>query len=271
MFGRFCEIMPGNDGASQQTAAPRKRCYQPDFPGPFLVIAEAQGEANLSISTMAKRIIQNFGRDYVKAAPISRRKMKILMRTANAANSLLEMDVENVSFMIPQRLIETLGVASIELEVEDEELRDAISFDKGKSIQLFNPDIVEIRRVVKKHGTELTPLTTVIITFSGLTLPTHVEINRALYKVKPYIYPLRQCRNCWRLGHSLKNCRSKKRCHCCLENDISDDHECNQTSPQCVNCGGKHAANDTRQCPKIKRQIEADRDRQNSYSQGPTD
>lgn len=107
MFGRFCEIMPGNDGASQQTAAPRKRCYQPDFPGPFLVIAEAQGEANLSISTMAKRIIQNFGRDYVKAAPISRRKMKILMRTANAANSLLEMDVENVSFMIPQRLIET--------------------------------------------------------------------------------------------------------------------------------------------------------------------
>lgn len=131
--------------------------------------------------------------------------------------------------------------------------------------------MLEIRRVVKKSGEGETPLTTVIVTFSGFKIPTHIELNRVLYALKPYVYPIRQCRNCWRLGHHQKHCKSKKRCQYCLENDVAENHNCDQAAPHCVNCKGAHSASDEKACPNLKRQKEVDQNSQTSFSQGPSD
>lgn len=260
-----------NDPPSQTGVSFRKRNYAADFPGPFLVMAEALGESTLAPTTIAKWIIKEFDRDFVKATAISKRKMKILMRSAEAANRLVSMTYNNLRFNIPQRLVETLAVTHIELDVAKEELNEAKAFDKGKSVQINNPEILEIRRVMKRGEGGDIPLTTVIVTFSGLALPTHIELNRVLYYLKPYVYPIRQCRNCWRLGHHQKQCKSKKRCEYCVEKNVDANHNCDQAQPRCVNCDGTHSASDAKTCPNLKRQKELDRNRQTSFSQGPTD
>ncbi|KAL9692217.1 hypothetical protein quinque_015860 [Culex quinquefasciatus] len=232
--------------ANAENAPPvRKRRYPPFSTGPFLVMLETTGTANLAPSTLAKKLIGQFGPDFVKAMPVGKKKMK--------------------------RLVETLGVAHIGLEVPDDELKDARAYDKTKCVQFNNPDVLEIRRIKKKtaDGGE-TALTTTVVTFSGLKLPTHVALNYVLYSIKPYNYPMRQCKHCWRFGHGDKGCKSKKRCLFCLEKEVADDHQCDQTNPTCVNCSGKHRA-DHKDCPKAKEQKEASQKRQQAYSQGPTD
>ena len=258
--------------ANRENAAPtRSRKYPPFSTRPFLVMIETNGTANLAPSTLAKKLIKQFGSDFVKAMPVGKKKMKVLMKTARAANELCDCRQTNISCTVPQRLVETLGVAHIGLEVPDDELKDARAYDKTKCVQFNNPDVLEIRRIKKKtdDGGE-TVLTTTVVTFSGLKLPTHVELNNVLYSVKPYNYPVRQCKNCWRFGHGDRGCKSKKRCKFCAEKEVADDHQCDQGNPTCVNCTGKHKA-DHKECPKVKERKEADQKRQQTYSQGPSD
>lgn len=249
----------------------RIRNYNEAYTGPYLVIAESSN-GNIVASKIAKMLIQKFDRDYVRSIPMTKKKMKILMRSRQAANQLVIMEQENIKFSIPQRLIECLGVAYIEPEIDSDELNTAVAFDKAKLIQDGNPAVVETRRITKKANDGSTKLLyTVIITFDGLTLPSHVEINQVLYGVNPYVYPTRQCTNCWRLGHDRKNCKSAIRCPSCLEGNIDSDHNCGQETPQCVNCHGDHKANDHRRCQKIIAKKQEDAERQSTYSQGRTD
>lgn len=251
-----------------KTISQRVRKYSASSTGPFLVIAEG---AKISPSTVSKNIIRKFGDKYVKATPLSKHRMKILMASASAANDLVETSSSNLKFSIPQRLVETLGVGHVELDVDDDELKLATSFDKTKAMQINNPAVLEIRRIKKGSGEDAVRLSTVIVTFSGQKLPTHIEINKVLYPIKQYVYPLRQCKQCWRFGHGEKNCRSKVRCKTCLETNISEEHDCNPVEPTCVNCNGTHAADNTNACPKAAQRQEADRKRNDAYSQGPKD
>lgn len=177
-----------------ETKPRRVRQYPNSAAGPFLVIAESKDGVNLSPSTVSKKLIRLYGDQYVKAIPQSKRRMKILMGTAGSANNLVTRKSANLTFTIPQRLVEVLGVTHVDLEVDDEELYAATPFDKTKALQTNCDEILEIRRVLKKSGDEEIPLTTVIVTFAGQKLPTHIEINKVLYGVKPYIYPTRQCK-----------------------------------------------------------------------------
>lgn len=251
----------------------RQRQYPISSPGPFLVIAESEDGSNLAPSTLSKNVIRLMGDQFVKSLPQSKRRIKILMASAEAANTLVAAKLPNVLFSIPQRLVETLGVGHVELDVDDEELQYAISFDKTKAEQDNNPEVLEIRRITKRAGEGRERMTTVIVTFAGQTLPTHIELNRALYPIKQYVFPQRQCIKCWRFGHGEKNCRSKIRCNKCTETNITvePEHVCETEEPKCVNCNGGHLANEVKKCPYAIRRKEADLNRNAAYSQGPKD
>ena len=251
----------------------RLRQYPIGSTGPFLVIAESENGSKLAPSTVSKNVIRLMEDQYVKSIPLSKRRIKILMASAEAANTLVAEKLPNVLFSIPQRLVETLGVSHVELEVDDEELPYAISFDKTKAEQDNNPEVLEIRRITKRAGEGRERLATVIVTFAGQTLPTHIDINRVLYPIKEYEYPQRQCNKCWRFGHGEKNCRSRIRCNKCTEINITVDpaHVCDTVEPTCVNCNGNHPANDIKKCSYAARRKEADRNRNAAYSQGPRD
>lgn len=256
-----------------ETTTRRMRRYPEGAAGPFLVIAEATGEDNLRPASLSKTIIGLYKQEYVRAVVLSRRRMKILMENGHAANDLVARTIRNVHFSIPQRLVEVLGVAHVELDVDEDELTNATTFDKGKMSQIHNPKIVEARRMKKRVDGVDKLLTTVVVTFEGQKLPSHLVINQVLYPVKEYIYHTRQCRKCWRLGHGEKSCRGKARCKKCAEELTTPiaEHVCEVALPVCINCKGNHEADNTQTCPKVIKRKEDDRKKKEAYSQGKTD
>lgn len=188
----------GNLGAGK----PRAWKYGQSVGGPFIVIAESDKE-ELRLARLAKLVIRDFGEAYVKALQMSRRKAKFLMASAEAANALSTKQYDAVKWNIPQRLVECLGVAYVE-DVEDEDLDYLISFEKAKCYQVNNPEIIEVRRMERKGERGPIQLPLVVITFAGHKIPSHVELDGALYPVRQYNYPVRQCRQCWRFGHVMK-------------------------------------------------------------------
>lgn len=251
---------------NEETRSARQRKYDSMSTGPFIVIAEAVG-ANLDLAKLAKEVLRVYDKSYVKAMPMSRKKAKFLMASAKAANHLAAAKHPTVGFNIPQRLVECLGVASIE-GVEDDDLECLVSFEKSKLYQTNNPQVIEVRRMQKKGEKEQSPM--VVITFSGTTLPSHVELDNVLYPVRKYNYPVRQCRQCWRFGHLAKQCKSKRRCSSCQSETVDNDHEC-IGGPVCVNCSGDHRADDRKKCPTFGRKRDEEKKRQISFSQGKTD
>lgn len=73
-------------------------------------------------------------------------------------------------------------------------------------------------------------------------------------------HTLTQCRRCQRFNHSSSNCRLPYRCVKCVNNHLPGmcelDNTQNKASPKCVNCNGKHTANNAALCPAFQREIE---------------
>lgn len=172
---------------------------------------------------------------------MSRNKLKVFMRNPRASNELANTGIENVNISIPQRLVECIGVCHINPDITDEELLQMKSFEKSKLYQLVNPKVINACRINKQSNQW-----TVTVTFSGKQLPSHVELDRCLFPVREYYYyPVRQCFGRWRFGHSVKQCKSAKRCANCGKTHESED-EYNQCGEpvRCVHCQGNHPSND---------------------------
>lgn len=192
----------------------------------------------LEAAKLSKKIISDFGNSYVKGMCMSKKKIKILMRSAEAANTLVAKKYSQVKMNIPQRLVECLGVASME-GIEDEDLQYVKPFEKAKAMQINNPVIVESRRMHRNTASGKKPLPLMVFTFEGHTLPSHLELDNVLYQVRKYNYSVRQCLRCWRFGHSVTQCKSKQRCHSCQLEGAEMDPAC-EGGPVCVNCSGDH-------------------------------
>lgn len=86
--------------------------------------------------------------------------------------------------------------------------------------------------------------------FKGSLLPAYVYIHNMKIKVEPYVFPVTQCSNCWKFGHSVRVCPSTKIvCPKCKKNHDN----CETTIFKCVNCNGNHLSLD-RSCPAFKKE-----------------
>lgn len=101
------------------------------------------------------------------------------------------------------------------------------------------------RRDRREGGSGWCPSETIRLCFGGTALPPFVYVFDVKTMVEPYIHPVTQCSNCWRMGHSRKMCTSKNVvCPKC-----GDNHEnCETRTLKCVNCMGNHMAL-SRDCP----------------------
>ncbi|CAK1589026.1 unnamed protein product [Parnassius mnemosyne] len=117
-------------------------------------------------------------------------------------------------------------------------------------------EIIRARRLNRKvikadNSVEWIPTQTIVITFSGKLLPSHVFAYFTSYPVEPYILPTIQCYNCCRFGHVKSKCRSKPRCYKCGQ--PHDGESCEVTSVTCLHCSGNHTAISS-SCPEFNRQ-----------------
>jgi hypothetical protein len=102
---------------------------------------------------------------------------------------------------------------------------------------------------------KLLPTSSVRVTIKGQIDPGHLQIFGYKCKTEKYIYPTRICTNCWRIGHSAKTCKSKKRCfNCAATHDEMNEETCkNVNKTVCANCKGDHYPTDP-ECPTRVRQ-----------------
>lgn len=139
-------------------------------------------------------------------------------------------------FQQPYEVALSYGVIrDIELNLSEDELLKSISCPS---------EICSVRRLKRKVAGESgeaawTESESIRVGFKGPTLPKHLCIYDMRVKVEPYVFPVTQCTRCWRYGHVLRMCPSKKAyCPKC-----AGKHEtCETTTYKCINCTGNHMA-----------------------------
>lgn len=110
-------------------------------------------------------------------------------------------------------------------------------------------NVISIERILKRRFNRTDKSTTwcntsnFIIVFKGRFLLDNISLYNGLVKLKvrPYISLVKQCYNCYRFGHTKAVCRSK--CKICIVCSEAFHGLCDRPD-KCVNCGGKHKAND---------------------------
>ncbi|KAH9639657.1 hypothetical protein HF086_017651 [Spodoptera exigua] len=130
---------------------------------------------------------------------------------------------------------------------------------------LLDPEVIAIKRFMKKIEGKLVPLNTVAVTFASTSLPQYAYIKLFRYEIKLYIPPLLQCCKCLKFNHSAKSCRSEQNCSSCAGRHSYK--ECDVEEITCINCSGNHLAI-SRDCPIKKKKIEEKRAKfmQQSYA-----
>lgn len=159
------------------------------------------------------------------------------------ATSLLKNN--NYKAFIPKMLTETTGVIKdIPTSFTEREIRLNAICDKK---------ITSVERIKRKKDHELINTRTVKITVEGPELPRVIQIYGVYCKPEIYIYPVRICNKCWRLGHKAAACKSKETCQRCGKYTSEEHKGCDERAPpKCKNCGNKHLPTDVN-CPERKR------------------
>ncbi|CAH2086393.1 unnamed protein product [Euphydryas editha] len=147
-------------------------------------------------------------------------------------------------FQRPMEVGLSYGVIKhIELNLSEKELLDAIT-----SVY----EVASLKRLKRRAEavSGWTDSEAVRLGFKGPSLPSYIHIYGMRVKVEPYMFPVTQCSRCWRFGHTIKMCPSKRVfCPKC-----GGKHEnCPTTVYKCINCTKDHMALD-RSCPEYRRE-----------------
>lgn len=187
---------------------------------------------------------------------ISKRKLRISSPNMEVINELARNRELNDKFctFIPSECCEVKGVVPIPSEYTEEEIfKEAFC----KNLSKFGPvpdtcGISEVRRFSRtdpKKREVRYNLDSVLVSFSGRVLPSHVNIGGVNYPVSPFREKVIQCSKCWHFGHQERSCtRPQKLCKLCACGH-ADDVVCT-SQPKCVNCGGNHLSSSA-DCPVL--------------------
>ncbi|KAF9421452.1 hypothetical protein HW555_002667 [Spodoptera exigua] len=128
-------------------------------------------------------------------------------------------------------------VKNIDLDIDDKEFQESLECEY---------QVISVRRLKRLIDTEgWVDSESVRLCFKSSTLPPYVCIYGCRFKVEPYTFPVTQCSACWRYGHLLKMCPTKKNlCPKCGEGHVN----CETKEYKCLNCKGAHMALD-KSCP----------------------
>lgn len=213
--------------------------------GPFFVVMEKEG---INVINIGKSLNKFNVRDILDLRPRGKNRVRILFKTATAANNFMNMKInqndKSTKIYIPNMYIQSIGViSSVPTDISDEELQNNI---------LAECKIIKIERITRwdRENNVAIPTTSVKIWFRQTTLPNNVLLYLANVRVRHFIPNPILCRKCLRYGHTQKFCKdSKETCSNCAN---KHEGECNNPT-NCKYCNTNHKTID-RRCPEYKKQ-----------------
>lgn len=215
----------------------------------FTIFISAFTNEKLKSVSLAKSLHEEFKED-VKIFYISNNKIKVVCSKAIIANKIINNKKLQINYNVnvPLKNMEIKGRVPISTEYSEEDIFKQIKVYNES--EQFVPKITEIHRItfeerIDNGNSKISISNNVIITFEGNQLPKYVTLDNLIIPVFIQVDAVRQCKKCWRFGHSQNSCRGKENCVNCGNLKHDDKEEC---ITKCVNCGLKHKAND-RLCP----------------------
>lgn len=105
-------------------------------------------------------------------------------------------------------------------------------------------EILKLERMYKKKWDKISKKLieedtgNIIVSIKGNKIKERIGLfdDKIFVKVKPYVFPVKQCFNCFKFGHIKTLCKSKERCIICGQ---SAHGKCDLPA-KCVNCEGDH-------------------------------
>ena len=127
--------------------------------------------------------------------------------------------------------------------------------------ELRDQGVQKVRRLQRRENSNPTPSDTLVLSFSGESLPERVRVAWRSARVRPYVPNPVRCYKCQAYGHMAAGCGGQERCARCSSTDHKSA-DCKAAKPKCI-CGGDHEAW-ARDCPtllaekkKIKNRVSA--------------
>lgn len=178
----------------------------------------------------------------IKEARGSRYVLRTFSR--NALEKLLQM--RNLIDGTPVEVIMHPSLNSSQGMIYDE---DTITLDvKEIQANLASQNVVNVRRITKRVGTNTVNTPLIVLTFSEQSPPTHIFLGLLRVSVRSYYPTPLLCYACANYGHTRKNCNQQPIClNCSKQIDTHNGQPCTE-NPYCQNCKGEHGPTN-RKCP----------------------
>lgn len=212
---------------------------------------------NLHPMAIGKVLYENINLPKATIEDISKmgsNRIKVILKTISDINNLIANPVLNEQgyiIYVPRHLTQCRGVIrGVYSQLsEDYLLRNMESKSIVKHCKRMQ------RKIINNEGqVEIRPTETVVVTFEGNKLPSHIYINSVRCQVEPYIANVVQCYNCLRFGHVSDQCKSKgKTCRNCA---TIHEGECEIEKISCLHCKSSLHNSLDKKCPSYTKQRE---------------
>lgn len=247
---------PSNTGNSKMPSSNLIRVFQEDNKGPYTVwirpILPAEGSGqNQAKSLSPFKVGKLICKKYININYIcSKQKstVEVNFKYAQDANSLVNdplMESNNLRAFIPSfRLVRRGLVKGIDEDIPEEEIKEHMESEfKVLNVMRLNKRNRDPNR--QENDPKWLASKSVVITFSGQSLPREVFLHKIRIEVEPYLVLPTVCYNCFGIGHASKVCRGVAKCSMCGE--AKHNGNCTTVTPKCANCKGDHMSTD-RKC-----------------------
>lgn len=191
-------------------------------------------------------------KDSKEITRIGRFRYKLDLKSEDDYERLLRVNLAtlNLRVFLPASLRESiLFVPNVPFDFDDGDIME--------NIECQYP-VLKVERILRMRDGELVKTGNLKITIQGKEVPRSVRIYGCGFKTELYIFPVKQCRRCWKYGHTQAKCRGLVRCGNCGGSHEEGSSACPNPA-LCINCKKEHGAGD-RNCPARKRNMEINKE-----------
>ncbi|XP_055914587.1 uncharacterized protein LOC129947870 [Eupeodes corollae] len=187
-----------------------------------------------------KKLIDSISTHYEKISQLRDGSNLILTRDQNIADKFINSKVldsvcpVNIKLHSNLNLSKGIAYAPCLINVSESEIISELKSQYVTDVYKFNKTMTN-----DKGKEETKPTGLMIFSFDLFKIPESIEIGWYKTKLSEYIPNPMRCRQCQRLGHTTKWCKSPASCVTC-NFPLHEGINCTRT--ECANCSGPHPA-----------------------------